>query len=246
MSFVWDERGVLRFEPWARLPWLRHGFSSRSTGDFRERSHEESLELLGDDDLDLATVRQTHSATVWRVEQSLEARPERLEGDALIGGQRGILMGVRTADCGPILIVDHRRRAAAAVHAGWRGSAARIAECAVGAMARELGSAPEDLEAVLGPCIGSARYEVGEEVAERFEAESIRRPAGAPRPFLDLTEANQRQLLRAGLAPERVHVADFCTYDDERFHSHRRDGATAGRMLAVVGVTSGGADGSLE
>ena len=246
MSFIWDDRGLLRFEPWTRLPWLRHGFSSVSTGNFQDRSARESLELLGDEHVDLATVRQTHSATVWQVNQSLEARPERLEGDALIGDRRGVLLAVRTADCGSILIVDRRRRATAAVHAGWRGSAARIAAAVVEAMRREFGSAPEDLEAVLGPCIGPSRYEVGEEVAEQFEAEAIRRRAGAPRPFLDLAEANRRQLAAAGLAMDQIHTAALCTYEDQRFYSHRRDGSAAGRMLAVIGVTSSSADRTLE
>lgn len=223
------------FEPWVGLHWLRHGFSSRETGDFRDRNSDQAAALLGETE-PLVTVRQTHSATVWRVERALEAVPERLEGDALLSDRAGRLAAVRTADCGPILLLDRKRRAVAAVHAGWRGAAQRIVERAVLAMVCEYGCEPQGLEAVVGPCIGPTRYEVGEEVAERFETDVIRRPEGAPRPFLDLPEANRRQLLACGLSAENVAVAGLCTFEDERFYSHRREGARAGRMAAMIGL----------
>ncbi len=235
MSFRLDERGVMRFQPWERRPWLRHGFSTRAAGDFREFAGAEAAVTFGADGFEVVTPRQTHSARVWTLGQALEAWPERLEGDALIMDRPGFLVGVRTADCAPILLADPETKAVAAVHAGWRGTAARIVEAAVEALERQFGCDPARLEAVIGPSIGRERYEVGEEVAERFEPEEIVRREGTPRPFLDLVEANRRQLLRAGLSRERVFAADLCTYDDERFFSYRRDGA-AGRMLAVVGI----------
>ncbi len=108
---------------------------------------------------------------------------------------------------------------------------------AVDRMASDFGSRPDQLEALIGPCIGSDCYEVGSEVAEQFPAAAIREIEGRPRPFLDLATANRLQLEEAGLPSAQIHVAGLCTYSrDDWFHSYRRDAARSGRMLAVIGL----------
>jgi YfiH family protein len=134
-------------------------------------------------------------------------------------------------------MVDPRRQVVAAVHAGWRGSAAAISAQAVGALAREFGSRPGDLEVSIGPGICGLCYEVGPEVARRFgvwlpELEGVSRPVR-----LDLTEINRRQLVEARVNPVRLHLGAPCTAcSAEEFHSHRRQGPKAGRMLSGIGI----------
>jgi hypothetical protein len=142
------------------------------------------FQQLGAEHFVLAALRQVHSAIVYQVRRAtsgeLEYRlggngmPEQPgvaqpTGDALLTDQAGILLSVRTADCLPVLLVDPKHRAVAAVHAGWRGALARIVEKAVGEMRRLYGSEPRSLLAVLGPSIRVCCYEVGEEVEEAFQ-----------------------------------------------------------------------------
>jgi hypothetical protein len=159
------------------------------------------------------------------------------EADAAAGAGPGILLGIETADCIPVLLVDPVRRAVAAAHAGWRGTAAGISARAVEALVLG-GSRPEDLRAALGPGIGPCCYEVGEELRAAFGplAQAVFRPGPRGRPHLDVREANVRQLLAAGLQPERLHHVAECTCCiPGRYHSYRRDGQGAGRMISFVG-----------
>lgn len=187
-------------------------------------------------------------------------------GDGWITAEPNVMLGIQTADCLPILVADTRQRVVAAFHAGWRGTLARIAERGVGRMRAEFGSHPEDLTAAVGPGIGSCCYAVGEEVRmefdsqfayapdlfrEVFDLDPIRRkypmlfltaraPGHSdlgPEIHLDLAEANRRQLLDAGVRPEAVHVAGFCTAcHPDRFFSHRAERGFTGRMINAIGV----------
>jgi YfiH family protein len=129
----------------------------------------------------------------------------------------------------PILLVDERRRAVAAVHAGWRGTAARIAPGVVSAMAERFGTDPGDLHAAIGPGIGKCCYEVGPEVTAHFGEQR--------RAHIDLGEANRRQLLAAGVRADRIHASNLCTRCIDQFHSFRRDGAT-GRQYTFAGIVT--------
>ena len=235
MSFAIGDDGILRFVPWAGIDWLAHGFSTRAAGDFARPEPADTAARFGVPEAELITLRQTHSAAVHDAAE-LAGEAEPLEGDALHSDRPGTLIGVRTADCLPLLLLDRERRRVAVVHAGWRGSAQGIAALAVAALDRA-GSPPQALEAVIGPCIGSARYEVGPEVAARFGSEARVEREDWPKPHLDLAAANRSQLLAAGVPEKAVHVSGLCTYEDAaRFHSHRRDRERAGRMLAVIGI----------
>jgi YfiH family protein len=209
--FYLDSQQLYRAQVLDDLDWLMHGFGTRLAA--RPEA---------------ATVKQVHSAVCI----AAEGRGGCLgEGDAVLEHTPGRLVAVKTADCIPVLLADARNRAVAAVHAGWRGSAARIAQAAVRAMGERYGTRPEDLHAAIGPGIGPCCYEVGSEVAAEF---------GLPRNGrvkLDLAEINRRQLIEAGLASARVAAAGMCTRCREgEFHSYRRDRERAGRMLSVIGI----------
>ena len=180
----------------------------------------------------LLLLRQVHGATVVRA--PWDGAPE---ADAAFADEPGHLLGVVTADCLPVLLVDPVRRAVAAAHAGWRGTAAGVVPRAVEALVAA-GSRPEDLLAAAGPGIGPCCYEVGEELREAFGpgGEAFFRPGPRGRPHLDVRAANAHQLQQAGLRPERVHhVADCTACRADLYYSYRRDGAGTGRMISFIG-----------
>jgi hypothetical protein len=156
------------------------------------------------------------------------------DADALIARRPGIRVGVRTADCVPILIEAPADGACAAVHAGWRGLVAGVVEATVDALgARAI--EPDALRAAIGPCIGPCCFEVGDEVAVRFDGFVVKGRAGA-RPHVDLPAAARAALRRAGvLAVDAGPVA--CTRcDPRRYHSYRRDGPGTPQHLSHIAV----------
>jgi hypothetical protein len=220
------------------VPGLVHGFEQRAPADGRETAGESRARvaraLAGSGRLLL--LRQVHGAAV--VEAPWEESPP---GDAAVAAAPGWLLGVQTADCLPVLLVDPRRRLVGAVHAGWRGTAAGIASRAVEALVAR-GSRPEGLVAALGPAIGACCYEVGEELREAFgpSRAAFFRPGPRGRAHLDLRAANERQLLDAGLLPGALHhVADCTRCRADLYHSYRRDGRGAGRLISFVGFRKG-------
>lgn len=169
--------------------------------------------------------------------------------DALITACRGAMLAMRFADCVPVLLYDPIHEAVGLAHAGWRGSAAGIAARTVRAMTQAFGTRPQDVLAGLGPAIGRCCYEVGHPVIQHFSArfpwwrEVVADEAG--RLYLDLWEANRRQLLDAGLPAEQIAVAGICTAcHTEDFYSHRREhehghgkeAGDTGRFTAVIGM----------
>jgi YfiH family protein len=177
----------------------------------------------------LLLLKQVHGCRVERA--PWEGWPE---ADASVAERAGLLLGIETADCLPVLIVDPQRRVVAAAHAGWRGTAAAVARAAVEAL-RAGGSRPSDLVAALGPGIGPCCYEVGDELRPVFAPEFFR-PGARGRPHLDVRAANRRQLEEAGMRPDHIHGVDDCTScRPDLYYSYRRDGRGAGRMVSFVG-----------
>jgi len=211
--FYKDDRQVYRVSELDSLPWLIHGFGTRDA----------DIPALF---ANLATLKQVHSATCVPA----EGRSGVLgEGDALLENRPGAVVAVKTADCIPILLADDRNRAVAAVHAGWRGTAARIAAHAVEAMRERFGTRPADLHAAIGPGIGKCCYEVGPEVAAEFGHEG--------RSHLDLTDINRARLEEIGIPAAHIYVSHLCTMcRADEFHSFRRDKEAAGRMYSFVGL----------
>lgn len=266
---------VVQIPEWTRYSWLRHGFSTRAGGvstvysdsagggelnlgwtqdDDPAMVAENRRRLVAEmgDDLRLVTIRQVHGAAVRTVgaeafQGQLETSEGKavLEGDGLMTRTPGVLLGIQTADCVPVLIVDVRQRVVAALHAGWRGTVARIAEDGVAAMRSQFGSLPDDLVAAVGPSIGACCYGVGDEVRGKFgdafeySGELFGGDTGLQ---LDLWEANRRQLLSAGVAEGKIFVVGECTAcarnadGGRRYFSHRDEKGFTGRMLSVVGV----------
>jgi YfiH family protein len=169
-------------------------------------------------------VKQVHGTDVHLVEQA----GIHGTGDGLICSSSGLLVGVKTADCIPILLVDPEHRVVAAIHAGWRGTAAGIAGKSVDLMAQRFGSDPSRIAAAIGPGIGLCCFEVGPEVAREFgpwDSDAKCR--------LDLPSVNREQLADAGV--KSIYESGLCTMCGTGFFSFRREKERAGRMLSYVG-----------
>ena len=195
----------------SQLAWIDHGFGTR-------------LAPLSQEGM--ASLKQIHSATALLAKEPGCAG----EGDALLTRSPGVLLSVRTADCYPILLADTRDRAAAAVHAGWRGTAGGIVVRTIARMRAQFGTSPADIVAAIGPGIGMCCYEVGAEVAQLFGLEG----AG----HIDLAAANRRQLIDAGVPEPHIDVFGGCTFcDAAHFYSFRREREQAGRMISYIGLS---------
>jgi hypothetical protein len=191
---------------------------------------------------------------------------EPLAGDGLITATPGLLLAIQTADCLPVILVDTRHRAVGVFHAGWRGTVKRIVEKGVGEMFRHFGTRPRDLKAAIGPGIQGCCYEVGEEVRTKFESQfaygaslfreikesdpvrekypllflTARAPGHSELPtkiFLDLVEANRRQLTAAGVSKKNIVAIPLCTNcHPESLFSYRAGRGKTGRMMAAAGI----------
>jgi YfiH family protein len=211
----------------------------------------------------LVTLRQIHSDIIHRVD-SIPSEP--LAGDGLITATPELLLGIQTADCLPVILVDVKNRAVGVFHAGWRGTVQRIVEKGVGEMHRHFGTRPRDLKAAIGPGIQGCCYEVGEEVRTKFESQfeyaaklfhevkesdpvrekypllflTARAPGHSDLPkkiFLDLVEANRRQLLAAGVPAKSIETSPLCTNcHPQLLFSYRAEKGKTGRMMAAAGV----------
>jgi polyphenol oxidase len=205
-----------------------------------------------------------HRVDDVRVERMSE---QPLAGDGMVTNTPGLLVTVQTADCLPIILVDPKQRAVGVFHAGWRGTVKRIVEKGVGEMRKHFGSDPRDLMTAIGPGVQGCCYEVGEEVRTKFEAQfayasslfrqvkesdpvrekypllflTARAPGHSELPvklFLDLVEANRRQLLDAGVLAKNIEVVGPCTAcHTELLFSYRAEKGVTGRMMAAAGIS---------
>jgi YfiH family protein len=218
------------------LSWLFHGFGTRnfSENDLWAAAAEHGARSV--------LLRQIHSARVLVLDEAPAGLPAPPEADATATRRPGLALVIKTADCLPLFLIDPEQRAVAAVHAGWRGTSHRIAAEAVETMTRAFGTRPASLLAALGPCIGGACYEVGEDVAASFRRDSTSAAlftavAGRPGKYLfDLRAANRSQLENAGLPAANIHEAGVCTHCDSRLLSYRRDRRSDLRLFNFIGI----------
>lgn len=254
---------ILQAKTLARKKWLLHGFSARTGGASAlggrrvlnlgrvewdtdasvEKNRALFLAVLAGSckaaaKLRFVTLQQIHSDAIHAV----DARPAKpLKGDALITATPGLVLAAKTADCIPILLADPKHRVVAAVHAGWRGTIARIVAKTVGRMRMLHGTRAADVLAALGPGVGQCCYPVGLEVVQQFHSQFAaardwfdgpfdalttddspnplqwlnRMPPGhqppPPTANLDLIAANRWQLLDAGVKPKNISASGLCT-----------------------------------
>lgn len=199
---------------------------------------------------DVAMVTQVHGADVVVIRQGSSVPDDRPQADALVSDATATAIAVRAADCVPLLMADRARGVVAAVHAGWRGTARRVAGAAVEAMTRQFGTRPVDLVVAVGPSIGPCCYEVGTELVDAFAAEGherhlvdrwflapppVRGSHDRPRLRLDVARANCDQLALAGVPADQIHLSGLCTAMHlDVLSSYRREKEQAGRIAGVI------------
>jgi YfiH family protein len=240
-AFTWVDRpdgAVLEVAPVAAL--APHAFTTRrfAGGRSTESGTAPLVRLFEPAPSAVVSVRQVHGGAVFRLSPGVSV-PADAAADAILSTDTERAIAVAAADCVPILIADRRRRAVAAVHAGWRGTAVNVAGRAVAAFG-ELGVEPDDLVAAIGPSIGPCCYQVDAPVRDAF----LQGSPGAKRWFiadgarhwkLDLWGANAAQLESAGVPAEAIHTARVCTRDHPQIcYSYRREGPGTGRLWAAI------------
>jgi polyphenol oxidase len=216
---------------------------ARSVGDAPEdvaENHRRFGRAVGFDPDRLFEVSQVHGGEVFVAGGWTSPQEARLEqADALVAGGEGMAVGVRVADCVPVLMADRRSGAVAAVHAGWRGCVAGVVGQALRELAEEVDASPQDVLVAIGPHIRVGAFEVGDEVAAHLsaaapQADVVSHVAGG-KPRVDLAGVVRAQLRIAGVPEAQVEDVGGCTHDEpERFFSYRRDGRRSGRHLAVI------------
>jgi hypothetical protein len=202
---------------------------------------------LGADLDDMVTAEQVHGTEVAHIsrtdglERGVAGNPVAGTCDALMTAEAGPLLAVLVADCVPVLLFDPQAPAAAAVHAGWRGTARGVVRSAVEAMIDRCGSAPEDIQAAIGMSIGPCCYEVDTPVIERFreafgeQADDFFVPVDSEHSMLDLWAANRELLLSSGVQAANILSTKLCTACmPGRFFSHRREKGHTGRMAGLI------------
>lgn len=181
-------------------------------------------------------VRQVHGRAVLLMRPGQDVA-DISDADAIVSTDPDRVISVRVADCVPILIADRQGRAVAAIHAGWRGTAAGVVDETMDVLAG-LGVSAADLVAAVGPSIGPCCYQVDETVRHAFAPveRSLGFAADGPGHWrLDLAAVNRGRLLDRGVPPDAVSLSGECTsHGVEHWHSFRRDGAIAGRMAAAI------------
>jgi polyphenol oxidase len=220
----------------------------------------------GGENWPLVSLRQIHSDLIHRVDRIDKMRDQMLVGDGLVTDMPGLVVAIQAADCLPIVLVDPKRRAVGVFHAGWRGTVKRIVEKGVGEMRKHFGSNPRNLLAAIGPGVRGCCYDVGQEVRITFESQfayaatlfrevkesdpvrekypllflTARAPGHSELPvklFLDLVEANRRQLLDAGVMAKNIDTTASCTAcNTDLLFSFRKERGVTGRMMAAVAI----------
>ena len=192
--------------------------------------------LLGIDSNRLVMPHQVHDCVVRRIDGPQQGVMEGV--DAVMTDVPQLCIGVSTADCIPVLLYDSTHRAVSAVHAGWRGTVLRIVQKAVEAMCHAYGTAPADLQAVIGPGISLDSFEVGDEVYDQFLSAGFDMQPISRREakwHIDLPVCNRLQLMEAGVPADHIQMTNICTYQQyDRYFSARRLGIQSGRIYTGI------------
>lgn len=215
------------------------------------RNHTKLLDSLPVDATELIYPHQTHTDRIAVIDEELlslsaEERKAKLEGiDAVISNVAGVAVGISTADCIPVLVYDPAHKAAAAIHAGWKGTRLRIVEKAMQMMSQTFGTLPQECTAAIGPGISQDSFEVGQEVVELFSEAGFDMTLYTimkAKPHIDLKEINRQQLLAAGLTSANIQVSEIDTFTNTQFFSARREQKPAdadGRIVKCGRILSG-------
>lgn len=212
---------------------INMGLSTRDTPAQIRRNADYLLALRGLEASKLALGKQVHGSKV-----SFAVKPGIYEkSDGLFANSTDVILGIQVADCAALLIGDPVNRVIGAFHAGWRGASAGVVSEGIKKMIGA-GGDPHHMKAYISPCISLENFEVGEEVARHFPDEFCDYDSW-DKPHIDLKGFLRSELLEAGIKERKIHTSGYCTVDNPRFYSYRREKKEAGRMLACIYLKSG-------
>ena len=221
----------------------QNGLGGRNNGVRPPDDWNPVAESFGIDPDRLVTVNQVHGDRIVKVDDHNYKGIKTAQADAMITNISGFAIGVETADCVPLLLVDTETPAVGAIHAGWRSTAKKIVEKAVKKMQDEFGSDPYRMIAAIGPAIGPECYEVDEPVMEPVREAfpfwmNVASSRGSNKWSLDLVRLNRMVLVQVGLDEKSIHSVGMCTScRKDLFYSFRAEGRT-GRMLSAIMIKS--------
>ena len=255
-SSLRTENGLSHFQvpQIAQLGWIKHGFLTRkggvspfpydslnlgfSNGDLKEhvlQNRSLIASAFGFQPEKLLLLHQRHQDRILLLKKRFQSLPARLEYDAVVTDTPEMLLGIRTADCVPIFVVDQKQKVIAAVHAGRQGTALRIVTKVLKTMAEEFGCLGANLLIAMGPSISDCCYEIDEKVYQP-EWEPFATPSGVGRWRVDLARINIAQTKAEGIREDQIFRVDLCTRcHPDLFFSYRRDSRT-GRQLSFIGI----------
>jgi len=211
---------------------LNLGLNTEDLEQHVEQNRKLFFSALGIDESNLASSYQVHGNEIL-----IAHEPQRATGyDAVITNKANLFVTVTIADCTPVLIYDKHTHAVASIHAGWRGTAAKIVERTLNEMQKNFGSKGANFYAYIGTCISKNAFEVGKEVAEQFDAAFVQFNETKQKHYVDLKAANLEQLQNFGIPFSQIEIAETCTVlNNEDYFSFRKENGKTGRMLAVIG-----------
>jgi hypothetical protein len=196
-----------------------------------EQNRKLFLNAIGLDVNSVAFQNQIHSGII----KIVDCAGNNGESDALITNKKNLGLGIIVADCTPIFIYDYKAKVIAAVHSGWRGTEQKILYNTLQKLKKEFNSKMENITAYIGPSISANNYEVGNEVAQKFESKYVIKKDN--KYFLDVSGCNYDMLLDSGVPQNQIQKSVLCTYEFKTlFHSYRRDGEKSGRSLGVIAI----------
>jgi YfiH family protein len=255
-SSLKTKNGLSYFEipEMAELKWIHHAFLTRkggmslspydslnvegNSGDRKEdvqRNRDRIATVFGLTHKRLILLNQEHQDGILLIKKTVEALPPFLEYDAMITDAPETALGIKTADCIPLLIVDRKKRVIAAIHAGRQGTSLQIIKKVLRKMEEEFDCLPKELLIALGPSIGPCCYEIDEK-AFRPEWEPFSFPKEGGRWMVDLAEINIAQMKEEGIKESQISKIDLCTScHRDLFFSYRKEGKT-GRQLSFIGI----------
>ncbi len=222
----------------SKPPFSSLNFDTRDGDDIKNVEHNKTTvgRLFGFDADRILTINQAHGSNVLVIDKPIKDTfsLSKISADAIITNQYDVAIGILTADCVPILLLDPVKKIVGAVHAGWRGTVKAVVQKAIEIMAREFGSDKKEILAAIGPSIGQCCYKIDEVVAKEFrDNEYIKKEDDCWR--LDLKKVNLSQMVSSGILGKNISVEDLCTScRNDLFFSYRKDGKITGRQLNFV------------
>jgi YfiH family protein len=230
----------LSFSPLLNFDFISHGFIIKNkeqnlSTQAKKNALKKLIKKISSKEKRLVVPRQVHGNGCLTIKKGDELK-RKYKGDAILTDRKDIFLTVSVADCLPIFLVEPKRKVVGLVHAGWRGTLLGIAKETIRKAKKEFGCKPEDFTLLFGPAIQKCCYEISEVTAILFDEDGLTRMPGE-KPKLDLMKINLKQFLSCGVKRKKIFATNDCSFcNKDMFHSFRRDGDKAGRMLAFIGI----------